>query len=94
MTGNKVSPDDLEACHRLKKKENVIIKFKSRKLKYKTINNSQMKKNKSKELNKLKFSNNLYISESMCTGNHGLFFKCQKLRKPERFLTHGSSTML
>ena len=32
LTGNEVSPDDLEVCHRLKKKENVIIKFKSRKL--------------------------------------------------------------
>ena len=32
LTENEVSPDDLDACHRLKKKENVIIKFKSRKL--------------------------------------------------------------
>ena len=38
-------------------------------------------KNKSKELNELKFSSNLYISESMCAGNHGLFFKCQKLKE-------------
>ena len=38
-------------------------------------------KNKSKELNELKFSNNLYISESMCVGNHGLFSKCRKLKK-------------
>ena len=34
--------------------------------------------NKSEELNELKFSNNLYISESMCAGNHGFFFKCRK----------------
>ena len=72
LTGNKVSPDDLEACHRLKKKENVIVKFK----KYKIINNRKIMKNKSKELNELKFSNNFYISESMCAGNHSLFFKC------------------
>ena len=51
LTGNEVSPDDLEACHRLKKKENVIMKFKSRKLKYKIINNRKIMKNKSKELN-------------------------------------------
>ena len=38
-------------------------------------------KNKSKELNELKFSNNLYISESMCAGNHSLFFKCRKGKK-------------
>ena len=84
LTGNKVSPDDLEACHHLKKKENVIIQFRSRKLKYKIINNRKIMKNKSKELNELKFSNNLYISESMCAGNHGLFFKCQKLKKARK----------
>ena len=32
-------------------------------------------KNKSKELNELNFSNNLYISGSMCAGNLGLFLK-------------------
>ena len=48
-------------------------------------------KNKSKELKELEFSNNLFISESMCTGNHGLFFKCRKSRHGS---THGSSTKL
>ena len=81
LSGNEVYPDDLEACHHPKKKENVIMKFKSRKLKYKVINNRKIMKNKSKELNELKFSNNLYISESMCAGNHSLFFKCHKLKK-------------
>ena len=38
-------------------------------------------KNKSKELNELKFSNNFYISESMQAGNHSLFFNCHKLKK-------------
>ena len=56
LTGNEVYPDDLEACHRLKKKENVIVEFKSRKLKYKVINNRKVMKSKSKELNELKFS--------------------------------------
>ena len=84
LTGNKVSADDLEACHRLKKKQNVIIKFKSRKLKYEIINNRKIMKNKSKELNELKFSNNLYICESMCAGNHGLFFECRKLKKARK----------
>ena len=84
LTGNEVYPDDLEVCHRLKKKENVIVKFKSRKLKYKVINIRKIMKNKSKELNKLKFSNNLYISESMCAGNHSLFFKCRKLKNARR----------
>ena len=81
LLGNKVSHDDLEACHRLKKKENVIIKFKSKKLKNKIINNTKIMKNKSKDLNEVKLSNNLFISESMCAGNHSLVFKCRKLKK-------------
>ena len=68
----------------VKKKENDIVKFNSRKLKYKVINNRKTMKNKSKELNKLKFSNNLYISESMCAGNHSLFFNCRKLKKARK----------
>ena len=75
LTENEAYPDHLEACHHLKKKENVIIKFKTRELKYKVINNRKIMKNKSKELDKLKFSNNLYISERMCAGIHSLFFK-------------------
>ena len=72
-----VFPNDFEACHRLEKNENVIIKLKSRKLKYKVINNRKVIKKKIKQLSKLKFSNNLYICEGMCTGNHSLFFNCQ-----------------
>ena len=41
-------------------------------------------KSKSKELNKSKFSNNLYISESTCAHKHGLFFKCQKLKRAKK----------
>ena len=33
LTGHKVKPNDLQACHHLKKKELVIAKFKCRKLK-------------------------------------------------------------
>ena len=38
-------------------------------------------KNKYKELDKLKFSNNLYISERTYAVKHNLFFKCRKLKK-------------
>ena len=31
LTGTKVKQDDLDACHRMKKKDKVIIKFKKRK---------------------------------------------------------------
>ena len=39
LTGNEVKPNDLQACHRLKKKESVIVKFKCRKLKQKVLVN-------------------------------------------------------
>ena len=84
LTGNEVYPDDLEACRRLKKKRKCHHQIQSRKLKYNVINNRKAMKNKSKELNELKLSNNLYISESMCAGNHSLFFKCRKLKKARK----------
>ena len=37
LTDHEVIPDDLQACHRLKKKEIVIVKFKSRKQKCKIL---------------------------------------------------------
>ena len=52
----------------------------SKNRKCKVINNRKIMKNKSKELSELKFSNNLYISETMCTDNQVLFSKCQKLK--------------
>ena len=33
LTGHEVKPDDLQPCHRLKKKDTVIVKFKCRKQK-------------------------------------------------------------
>ena len=39
LTGHEVKPNDLQACHRLKKKELVIVKFKCRKLKQKVLVN-------------------------------------------------------
>ena len=39
LTGHEVTPNDLQACHRLKKKESVIVKFKCRKLKQNVLVN-------------------------------------------------------
>ena len=75
-----VFSDNIEACHRLKKEE-FKLKYK---LKYKILNNEKIIKNKSKELNELKLSDNLYSSESMCAGNHGLFSKCRELKKARK----------
>ena len=79
LTGHEVKPNDLQACHRLKKKELVIEKFKCRKLKQKVLVNQQNVQNKSEDLRQLRFSGKLFISESMCHGNHQLAYKCRQL---------------
>ena len=80
LTGHEVKPDDLQACHCLKKKESVIVKFKCRKLKRKVLVNRKNLRNKSEDLRQLKFSGKLFISESMCHENHQLAYKCRQLK--------------
>ena len=80
LTGHEIKPNDLQACHRLKKKELVIVKFKCRKLKQKVLVNWKNLRNKSEDLRQLKFSGKLFISESMCHENHQLAYKCRQLK--------------
>ena len=80
LTGNEVKPNGLQACHRLKEKESVIVKFKCRKLKQKVLVNRKNLRNKSEDLRQLKFSGKLFISESMCHENHQLAYKCRQLK--------------
>ena len=70
LTGHEAKPNDLQACHRLKKKESVIVKCKCRKLKQNVLVNRKNFRNKSEDLRQLKFSGKLFISESMCHENH------------------------
>ena len=58
LTGHEVKPNDLQACHCLKKKESVIVKFKCRKLKQNVLVNRKNLQNKSEDLRQLKFSGN------------------------------------
>ena len=83
LTENDLNPN-LEACDHLKKKDNVTKKYESRKLKYKVVDNRKTMENECKELSKLKFSNNLYISGSLRSVNHGLFFKRKKSKKAKK----------
>ena len=80
LTGHEVKPDDLQACHLLKKKDSVIVKFKCRKLKRRVLVNRKNLRNKSEDLRQLKFSGKLFISESMCHENHQLAYKCCQLK--------------
>ena len=80
LRGHEVIPDDLQACHRLKKMEIVIVKFKSRKQKRKILIDRKNLCNKSENLSQLKFAGKLFISESMCHENHQLAYKCRQLK--------------
>ena len=46
LTGHEVKPDDLQACHHLKKKDTVIIKFKCRKQRRSILINRRSLRNK------------------------------------------------
>ena len=80
LTGHEVTPDNLQACHHLKKKETVIVKFKCRKHKRSILKNRKNLRNKSDVLTQLKFSCRLFVSESMCHENHQLADKCRQLK--------------
>ena len=80
LTGHEVKPYDLQACHRLKKKDTVIIKFKCRKQKRSILINRKNPHNKSDVLTQLNFSGRLFVSGSMCHENHQLSYKCRQLK--------------
>ena len=56
------------------------MKFKCRKLKHKVLVNQKNLQNQSEDLQQLRFSGKLFISESMCHENHQLAYKCRQLK--------------
>ena len=71
LTGVNVVPEDLQACHRMKRSDRVIVKFKCCKQKQSLIYKCKNRGTKSQELTNLKFSGRLFVSESM-----SLAYKC------------------
>ena len=84
LTGHTIYPEDLQACHRMKRKDHVIVKFKSRKLKHNVFSSRKKLAEKREELAKLKFTGNLFISESMCRENHHLAYICRQLKNKKK----------
>ena len=68
LTGTTVIPDDLQACHSIKNKEKVIVKFK-------VISNRKELKSKGDQLRDLQFGPSLFINGSMCFENQSLFYR-------------------
>ena len=80
LTGTKVKPDDLDACHRMKKKDKAIIKFKNRKQRNDMIFKRKEMKSKGDDLLAVQFGQSLFINDSMCFENQVLFYKCWQLK--------------
>ena len=84
LTAISLEPDDLQACHCMRKKDHVIIKFKRRKQKHRVLLNRKTLQNKSLDLTQLKFSGKLFVNKSMCHENHQLPYKCLQLKSARR----------
>ena len=80
LTGVTVAPEDLHACHRMKRLDRVIIKCKCRKQKQSAMYKRKNLGTKSQELSNLKFSGRLFVSESMSIENQRLAYKCRQLK--------------
>ena len=65
LTGISVELDNPQACHRMRKKDHVIINLKCRKQRHRALLNRKTLQNKSLDLTQLKFSRRLFVNESM-----------------------------
>ena len=61
LTGNPVSAGDLEACHRMRQRDRVIVKFCSRKTRNDVIFKKKSLNGKSEELKNLGFNQQKYL---------------------------------
>ena len=84
LTGVNVVPEDLQACHRMKRSDRVILKFKCRKQNQSLICKRKNLATKSQELTNLKFSERLFVSESMSHENQQLAYKCRQLKSARK----------
>ena len=89
LTGVNVVPNDLHACHRMKRSDRVIVKFKCRKQKNSVMYKRKNLGNKSQELSNLKFSGRLFVSESMSHENQQLAYKYRQLKSARKLTENG-----
>ena len=86
LTGTPVSVGDLKACHRMRRRDRVNVKFSSRKKRNDVIFKKKSLNGKSDELKNLGFTSaKLFISDSMCHENHQLFYRCRQLKRQGLF---------
>ena len=68
----------------MKRRGRVILNFKDRKLRYQVMADRKKLMEKKNEFKELHFEESLYLSDSMCTENHNLFYKCRQLKNAKR----------
>ena len=83
---HELKPDDLQACHHMKKKDTVIIKFKCRKRKCSILINRKYLRNKWHVLTQQNFSGRLFVSESTCPENLQLSYNVDNWKLLARFI--------
>ena len=83
LTGVNIVPEDLHACHHMKRLDRVIVNFKCRKQKQSLIYKQNLG-TKSQELTNLKFSGRRFVSESMSNENQQLAYKCGLLKSARK----------
>ena len=84
LTEINVSRDELHSCHRLNKKDRVIVKFKCRKHRQNVLYNRKNLQSKGLELTQLKFSGKLFVNESLSHKNQQLAYKSRKLKRARK----------
>ena len=94
LTGVDVVPENLNACHRMKRSERKIVKFKCRKQERSLIQKCKNLGNKSQELTNLKFSED-FLKVRVChMKTSSLLINVDGSKVPGRYILPGSSTML
>ena len=79
LTCTPVSAGDHEVCHRMRRRDRVIVKFSSRKKRNDVIFKMKSLNGKSDELKNLVFTSaRLLISDSMYHENQQLFYRCRQ----------------
>ena len=84
LNGVNIVPNNLHACHRMKRTDRVIVKFKCPKQKHSVLYKHNNLGNKSQELSNLKFSGRLFVSENMSHENQQLAYKCRQLKSAQK----------
>ena len=69
LTGELVTPSDIESCNKLKDKSQAICEFKSRKKRYGVMSKRRELGFKVNELKELNFYEKLYLQDSFCIQN-------------------------